>query len=141
MTPHIAINNDLPQTVRSLGLMAHSAVSVDEFAAFLVESGHDMGASATIWMDKEPMDTLGKGWRDPGFSQTGRDPVCCVNWHDAQAYIAWLNAKLTLRGRPDAHRLSSEAEHEYACRAWTATPFSFGAAISKAQANYDGREI
>jgi formylglycine-generating enzyme required for sulfatase activity len=64
--------------------------------------------------------------------------VTCVSWHDAQAFIAWLNARLTLTDRPDAYRLPSEAEWEYACRAGTQTPFSFGASIGADQANLNG---
>jgi formylglycine-generating enzyme required for sulfatase activity len=113
-------------------------LTVDEFAAFIAETKHDTGASAYIWNGKRWEDTSGKGWRDPGFVQSGRHPVCCVNWNDAKAYVAWLNSKLGLEGRRDAYRLPSEAEWEYACRAGTTTPFSFGATISTAQANYNG---
>lgn len=74
---------------------------------------------------------------DQGWGRDRR-PVINVNWNDAKAYIAWLNGKLGLERRSDAYRLPSEAEWEYACRAGTTTPFSFGATISTAQANYDG---
>ena len=62
---------------------------------------------------------------DQGWGR-GERPVINVSWEDAQAYIAWLNEALGLTGRPDAYRLPSEAEWEYACRAGAQTRFSFG---------------
>ena len=66
----------------------------------------------------------------------GTRPVININWEDAHSYCAWLNESLRLaRG---TWRLPSEAEWEYACRAGTTTPFSFGASISPQQVNYNG---
>ena len=69
---------------------------------------------------------------DQGWGK-GKHPVIGVSWNDAKGYVAWLSRKT---GKP--YRLPSEAEWEYAARAGTTTPFFFGAAITTAQANFDG---
>ncbi|MHC4697441.1 MAG: bifunctional serine/threonine-protein kinase/formylglycine-generating enzyme family protein [Planctomycetota bacterium] len=60
-------------------------------------------------------------------------PVEQVSWEDVQEFCRRLSTK---EGRE--YRLPTEAEWEYACRAGTTTPFSFGETISTDQANYDG---
>ncbi|MEY4878731.1 MAG: hypothetical protein RJB62_199 [Pseudomonadota bacterium] len=68
---------------------------------------------------------------DQGWGR-GNQPVIQVNWNDAQTYITWLSAK-----SGHAYRLLSETEWEYAARAGTQTPFSFGETITSDDANYD----
>ncbi len=62
------------------------------------------------------------------------NPVERVSWEDVQGFLQVLNDRL-----PDLQaRLPTEAELEYACRAGTTTPFSFGDTIMPEQVNYDG---
>ena len=118
--------------------LGRGPVTVDEFSAFITETQRPMGDRAFVLTDGKWADPVGKGWRDPGFPQGGDHPVTCVNWRDALAYVAWLNVRCDLTDKTDAYRLPSEAEWEYACRAETETPFSFGDGITTDHANFDG---
>jgi formylglycine-generating enzyme required for sulfatase activity len=60
-------------------------------------------------------------------------PVERVSWDDAQEFCQRLSTKTGKN-----YRLPSEAEWEYACRAGTLTPFSFGEIITTEVANYNG---
>jgi formylglycine-generating enzyme required for sulfatase activity len=66
----------------------------------------------------------------------GKDRSVEVSWNDAVGFCEQLSRRVGHRVR-----LPTEAQWEYACRAGTATPFSFGATISTDQANYDGNYI
>jgi formylglycine-generating enzyme required for sulfatase activity len=69
---------------------------------------------------------------DEGWGK-GKHPVINVSWQDVQTYIAWLNQKT---GR--SYRLPTEAEWEYAARAGSRSPYSWGKSIGRNQANCDG---
>jgi formylglycine-generating enzyme required for sulfatase activity len=76
-------------------------------------------------------------WRHPGFSQTNRDPVVCVSWEDARAYVRWLNTK-TAGQAEGPYRLPSGAEWLYAARGGirNAVAYYWGHLPSHEYANY-----
>jgi formylglycine-generating enzyme required for sulfatase activity len=115
------------------------AVTRGQFAAFAVAMGLKADG-AFKWIDKWTMGEFRydpkASWRDPGFPQDDSHPVTCVSWDEASAYASWLAAAT---GKP--YRLLTEAEWEFAARAGTETPFSWGSSITPAQANYDGNFV
>jgi formylglycine-generating enzyme required for sulfatase activity len=61
-------------------------------------------------------------------------PVENINWKDCQSFISKLNTAI-----PGLNVcLPTETQWEYACRAGTTTPFSFGESITTDQVNFDG---
>ena len=71
--------------------------------------------------------------KNPSKFQDATRPVERVSWEDAVAFCRKLSAK-----EGQEYRLPTEAEWEYACRAGTTTPFSFGGVLNGEQANCDG---
>jgi formylglycine-generating enzyme required for sulfatase activity len=115
-------------------------VTVGQFRAFVEAEGYKTGAEKNGKGAKRLNTQTGKfelkpeySWRNPGWAQDDRDPVVDVSWHDAKAFCRWLSRK---EGK--SYRLPTEAEWEYACRAGTRAPFSFGRSLSSAQANFLG---
>ena len=77
------------------------------------------------------------GQEKPEDSAWGRGdrPVIHVNHQDALDYCIWLSE---VTGRQ--YQLPSEAQWEYACRAGSKTPYSFGQYLTKKQANFGSHQ-
>jgi formylglycine-generating enzyme required for sulfatase activity len=95
----------------------------DEYARFVKETALADPPGCNVHQVSPPhWPTIeGLNWHNTGFTQTGRDPVVCMSWNEAVAYVAWLSKKT---GK--SYRLLSEAEWEYAARAGTTTPDYWG---------------
>jgi formylglycine-generating enzyme required for sulfatase activity len=70
---------------------------------------------------------------DPSNFKGAQRPVEQISWDEAVEFCDRLSQKT---GKP--YHLPSEAEWEYACRAGTTTPFSFGETITTDLVNCDG---
>ncbi|MBF0425721.1 MAG: SUMF1/EgtB/PvdO family nonheme iron enzyme [Magnetococcales bacterium] len=92
-----------------------------------------------FWMGKYPVtqaEWVALGMENESSFQGERNPVEKISWDQAQEFVQKLDEKMT-----GVFALPSEAQWEYACRAGTTTPFSFGETISTDQANYDGNGV
>lgn len=85
--------------------IARMEVTRGAFAAFITATGYEPAKGCSRYVEGKLTFIADADWRAPGFAQTDDHPVVCVSWTDAQAYIAWLNARSGKR-----FRLPSEAE-------------------------------
>jgi len=127
--------------------LGKTEVTVAQWREFARASGYQTQAERNVnaqgcftW---EPADTPwawrdGRSWREPGWSPKDNEPVVCISWVDAQAYVRWLDQHSGVKG----WRLPSEAEWEYAARAGSTTRRPWGDdEVSCAYANGTDRTI
>ncbi len=137
--------DDDEKPVRSVTLPAFRLgryeVTVDQFLRFVDASGYRTDAErnaggaegCAIRDSDEWVWSPGSSWYNPGYDIVYDQPVVCVSWNDARAFIDWLNDKTG-----GNYRLPSEAEWEYAARAGSTTDYSWGDDIGNDRANCDG---
>jgi formylglycine-generating enzyme required for sulfatase activity len=105
--------DELPATVVTIERpfwMSSTEVSNEQYRCF--DEEHDSGFIDQRWKDHTT----------PGYpANLPTQPVTRVSFNEVQAFCTWLSKRTG-----ETHRLPSEAEWEYAARAGSATPFSFG---------------
>jgi formylglycine-generating enzyme required for sulfatase activity len=73
-------------TIRHKLAIAKFDVTRDEYAQFVAETNRpDPDSCITVNASGTGFIATNGNWHSPGFPQTGRDPVVCVSWDDAQA--------------------------------------------------------
>jgi formylglycine-generating enzyme required for sulfatase activity len=124
--------------------LARYVVTHAEFASFIRETGYSTNNSNCVVWQSRHYRNESVGWEHPAFSQSDREPVVCVSWDDAQAYVRWLNGKVRggagglSAGSDGPYRLPSEAEWEYAARVGKRTAFWWGDDIGSGNADCQG---
>lgn len=126
-----SVADEAPQhdvSLRSFALGKYD-VTRGEYAAFVRETSHPAGDGCNESSMPKSIKRAAASWQNPGFRQTDRDPVVCVSWDDARAYVSWLNGKVRRQVTTPGdgpYRLPGESEWEYAARAGTTTRFWWG---------------
>lgn len=102
------------------------------------ETQHHVTLSKGFWLADtactQELWQLVMGENPADFNDSLQNPVESVSWLDSHIFLDKLNDIIPALNA----QLPSEAQWEYACRAGTETPFSFGENITPAQVNYDG---
>lgn len=98
-------------------------ITVAQFRRFVNATGYKAATDCIVPRNGTYEKVPGADWRDPAMGRPPKDdePVVCIDWNDAQAYVTWL-AKTTRK----PYRMLSEAEWEYVARAGKRTRFPWG---------------
>ncbi len=96
-------------------------VTNKEFAAFVAATGYKAPDACQVWGGVDVV--KGKTWQDPDYGRppAENEPVVCVTWLDAKAYVKWLSESTGKK-----YRLLTEAEWEYAAKGGSKTKWPWG---------------
>lgn len=118
---------ELPQrevTIDYRFAISQTEVTVDQFQAFVEDTGYRVRGGARWWNPDNPEAMVFNSELDylnPGFKQTGDSPVVAITREDAQAYVEWLSETTG-----ENYRLPTEDEWEWAARGGADTTFFWG---------------
>ncbi len=117
--------DELPErtfTVRAPFLVSRYEITLEQYEAFVRATNRPVGGDCLTDRRKRGdwQYDAATTFRDPGFKQGSDHPVACVNWDEAQAYVAWLNTQSS-----GGYRLLTEVEWEYVARGGAKQNFAY----------------
>jgi formylglycine-generating enzyme required for sulfatase activity len=85
-------------------------VSNAEYRRFINDTGHVSARDCNLLRDGTYRAEPGTNWQDPGYQRPIREnePVVCISWNDAKAFVAWLadGSRMGIRGSRQPRRSS-----------------------------------
>jgi formylglycine-generating enzyme required for sulfatase activity len=100
-------------TVNNNFAVARTEVTLADYRRFVGASGYRGGAQGCNNIEGFAMFVAkDRTWQKPGFEQSERAPVVCVDYSDATAYARWLSKETG-----ESYRLLSEAEWQLLAKA------------------------
>lgn len=122
--PMLEAGRDEPQhrvTIAHSFALGKFDVTRGEFAAFAAATHFHPRQGCQTVAGNEWIPQPRASWEEPGYPQTERHPVVCMNELEIGAYLTWLR-----RVTGKDYRLPGEAEWEYAERGGTTTAYYWG---------------
>jgi formylglycine-generating enzyme required for sulfatase activity len=120
-----------PVTINKAFAVSKFEISLEQFKTFASATGYKPAAQCLIFDGQDWRKGPGRSYLLPHYTTNDQQPVTCVSWHDAKAYVDWLSSRTS-----NNYRLLTEAEWEYAARAGTTNAFGVNALLQTNEAQF-----